>query len=179
MSSTVVIRVDHAYVRGGQSKVAIESALGLRAKGAHVIFFSACGPVDLRLGEAGVAAPAGNRPPRCAKRCAPRALVFPSLWYEGLPLTVPEALSLGTPAIVSDVCAARESIVDGDTGLLFKSGDASTLARALMKLKDDDLVARMSAQVYDAWWRKPMSLARHIDETLGVYEKALAKPHAP
>ncbi|WP_424363446.1 glycosyltransferase family 4 protein [Methylocystis parvus] len=51
---TVVICVDHAYVSGGQSKVAIESALGLRAAGARVVFFAACGPVDERLGPAGV-----------------------------------------------------------------------------------------------------------------------------
>ncbi|WP_442756373.1 glycosyltransferase [Methylocystis sp. JAN1] len=51
---TVVICVDHAYVSGGQSKVAIESAVGLKAAGARVIFFAACGPVDERLAAAGV-----------------------------------------------------------------------------------------------------------------------------
>ncbi|QGM98043.1 glycosyltransferase family 4 protein [Methylocystis parvus] len=51
---TVVICVDHAFVSGGQSKVAIESAVGLKAAGARVIFFSACGPVDERLAAAGV-----------------------------------------------------------------------------------------------------------------------------
>lgn len=51
---TVVICVDHAFVSGGQSKVAIESALGLKAAGARVIFFSACGPADARLEAAGV-----------------------------------------------------------------------------------------------------------------------------
>lgn len=51
---TVVICVDHAFVSGGQSKVAIESAMGLKAAGARVIFFAACGPVDERLAAAGV-----------------------------------------------------------------------------------------------------------------------------
>ncbi|PPD45523.1 MAG: glycosyl transferase family 1 [Methylocystis sp.] len=51
---TVVICVDHAYVSGGQSKVAIESAIGLKAAGCRVIFFAACGPVDERLEAAGV-----------------------------------------------------------------------------------------------------------------------------
>jgi len=51
---TIVICVDHAYVSGGQSKVAIESALGLKAAGARVVFFAACGPVDPRLAAAGI-----------------------------------------------------------------------------------------------------------------------------
>ena len=51
---TVVICADHAHVNGGQAKVALDSALGLAAAGARVIFFSACGPVDPRLAAAGV-----------------------------------------------------------------------------------------------------------------------------
>jgi glycosyltransferase involved in cell wall biosynthesis len=54
MPPTVVICVDHAHVSGGQAKVAIESAVGLKATGARVIFFAACGPVDARLAAAGV-----------------------------------------------------------------------------------------------------------------------------
>jgi len=30
-----------------------------------------------------------------------------------------EAAALGVPAIVSDACAAKEAIIDGETGLLF------------------------------------------------------------
>lgn len=51
---TVVICADHASVTGGQAKVAIESAIGLTAAGARVIFFAACGPADGRLAAAGV-----------------------------------------------------------------------------------------------------------------------------
>src|SRR5947199_402834 len=50
---------------------------------------------------------------------AARALVFPSLWYEGQPLTVLEAKGLGTPVIVADGCAGREEIEDGVSGLWF------------------------------------------------------------
>ena len=49
---------------------------------------------------------------RQAMRAA-RALVFPSLWFEGQPLTVLEAKALGTPVIVADQCAGRDEIEDG------------------------------------------------------------------
>lgn len=51
---TIVLAVDHGSVTGGQSRVAIESALGLAAAGARVVFFCAAGPVDDRLAQAGV-----------------------------------------------------------------------------------------------------------------------------
>ncbi len=50
-----------------------------------------------------------------------RALVFPSLWYEAAPLTVPEALSIGLPCIVSDCCAAIDYIDDEKKGHVFGS----------------------------------------------------------
>jgi len=50
-----------------------------------------------------------------------RALVFPSLWYEAAPLTVPEARSIGLPCIVSDCCAARDYIKTQEDGVLFDS----------------------------------------------------------
>jgi glycosyltransferase involved in cell wall biosynthesis len=41
----VVVLNDHASVNGGSSSVAIASALGLAARGVHVTFFSAVGPI--------------------------------------------------------------------------------------------------------------------------------------
>ncbi|MEO7634404.1 MAG: glycosyltransferase, partial [Sphingomicrobium sp.] len=52
--STVVVVSDHGSVNGGQAKVAIESALGLAARGLDVRFVAGCGPLDARLREAGI-----------------------------------------------------------------------------------------------------------------------------
>ncbi|MFV0279771.1 MAG: glycosyltransferase family 4 protein [Rhodoblastus sp.] len=103
-----------------------------------------------------------------------RALVFPSRWYEGQPLTVLEAKAAGTPVIVSDVCAGREEVVDGETGLWFRSGDAADLSRALALMQDDAIVARMSKAAYDAYWRNPPSLARHVEGLAKAYRAMLA-----
>ncbi|MCB1543698.1 MAG: glycosyltransferase family 4 protein [Methylobacteriaceae bacterium] len=105
---------------------------------------------------------------------AARALVFPSRWYEGQPLTVLEAKAAGTPVIVSDVCAGREEIVDGETGLWFKSGDAGDLARALQVMQDDSVVRRMSNASYAAYWRDPPTLARHVARLEKAYRGMLA-----
>ncbi len=111
---------------------------------------------------------------RKAMRAA-RALVFPSLWYEGLGLTALEAKAMGTPVIVSDICAAREQIADGAEGLWFRSGDAASLASALERLNYDALAARLSLAAYESYWREPPTLARHVEQTLAVYDEVLAR----
>lgn len=56
-----------------------------------------------------------------------RALIFPSLWYEGFPVTVCEALATGTPVIASDIGSLAEIIQDNWNGLLFSYKDANAL----------------------------------------------------
>jgi glycosyltransferase involved in cell wall biosynthesis len=106
---------------------------------------------------------------------AARAVIFPSLWYEGQPLTVMEAKAMGTPVVVSDGCAGREEIEDGAAGLWFANGDAGALAGALTRLKDDALVAELSNGAYQSFWSEPPTLSRHVASILGVYEQALAR----
>lgn len=105
---------------------------------------------------------------------AARALAFPSVWYEGQPLTVYESLALGTPVIVSDLCAGREAVTDGENGLWFKCADAGSLAVAMKKLGDDDLARKMAQAAYTIYWRDPLTLDRHLDGVAAVYEKVRA-----
>jgi glycosyltransferase involved in cell wall biosynthesis len=104
---------------------------------------------------------------------AARALVFPSLWYEGQPLTVLEAKSLGVPVVVADSCAGRDEVEDGVTGLWFKGGDAEDLARALLRLQDDALVARLSAAAHASYWADPRTLDKHVAGLLAIYRGML------
>ena len=103
-----------------------------------------------------------------------RALVFPSKWYEGQPLTVLEAKAMGTPVIVSDGCAGREEIEDGVSGLWFKSDDAGALASALDWIKDDMLVKALSQGAYHTYWLDPRTLERHVRAIVDIYEDMLA-----
>jgi glycosyltransferase involved in cell wall biosynthesis len=103
-----------------------------------------------------------------------RALVFPSLLFETDGLSVVEAAALGIPAIVSDVSAARASIVDGVTGLLFKAGDPKDLAEKMSALRDDETGARMGRAAHAHYWKNPRTLERHVQELEHTYEQVLA-----
>ena len=62
------------------------------------------------------------------------ALIFPSLWYEGLPRTIVESFACGTPVIASDLGSMAELVRPGKTGQLFAAGNAAQLARHLEEL---------------------------------------------
>jgi glycosyltransferase involved in cell wall biosynthesis len=51
------------------------------------------------------------------KKC--KALIFPSLWYEGLPFTIIESLATGTPVLASRLGSMEELIQDGLNGYHF------------------------------------------------------------
>lgn len=104
-----------------------------------------------------------------------RALVFPSVWYENSPLIVPEAAALGIPAIVPDTSAARDQIIDGETGLLFRGGDVDDLTEKMKMIQaSDELTARLGRNAYETYWRAPQTLERHIDQTITAYQQILS-----
>jgi glycosyltransferase involved in cell wall biosynthesis len=66
---------------------------------------------------------------------------------EGLPLSVLEAQSCGTPVVAYPTAGIPEVVTDGETGLLARAGDPQDLARRLAELlHDPSLRERLSAQ---------------------------------
>lgn len=55
-------------------------------------------------------------------------LILPSIWYEGLPMTIIEAYSVGLPVIASNLGSMSSVIEHGHTGLHFRPGDPKDLA---------------------------------------------------
>jgi len=71
------------------------------------------------------------------KKC--KALVFPSVWYECLPITILEAFSTGTPVIISDIGNLNTIVTDNFNGLHFNKSDIDSLQSALGKIYEGNV----------------------------------------
>jgi len=68
---------------------------------------------------------------------------FPSL-FEGLGVSLLEAMASRLPAVVSDVAPMNGIVTDGETGVLVPAADASTMADEIVRLaRDPDERARL------------------------------------
>jgi len=55
------------------------------------------------------------------------ALIFASIWYEGMPITILEAFSCGTPVFASDIGSLKSIIRNNVNGLFFNPNDGNSL----------------------------------------------------
>ena len=61
---------------------------------------------------------------------------LPSI-YEGMPLSILEAMAAGVPVVGADVMGINEVLIDGKNGLLFRSNSDQDLAAKLSRLLND------------------------------------------
>ena len=99
-------------------------------------------------------------------------LVFPSLWYEGLPVAILEALAVGLPVIASDLGAQAEVVRDGVNGLLFAPGDARALADSVSRLIAADGLAKHLARGARRDFEERYSPERSYQALMHVYARA-------
>jgi glycosyltransferase involved in cell wall biosynthesis len=71
-----------------------------------------------------------------------RALIVPSLWYEGFPMVIVEALSTGTPVLVSAIGGLPEIIRDGHNGLHLQPGSVPDIQDKVKLLLEDEPLHR-------------------------------------
>ncbi|MDP2943997.1 MAG: glycosyltransferase [bacterium] len=104
-----------------------------------------------------------------------RAVVFPSIWPENMPLALLESLAQGKIIIASRVGGLPEIIKDKENGFLFKAGDIKELEaviKAVRELKPEakrniELRARESARILDP--------DNHLVKILKIYSKLAKK----
>ncbi|WP_054939099.1 glycosyltransferase [Paenibacillus ihuae] len=76
-----------------------------------------------------------------------RYLVVPSIWYEGFPMTIVEAYSVGTPVLCSRIGSLQEIVPEGVTGFQFAHDDIGNMASVLRQALDYEEYPRLRETV--------------------------------
>jgi glycosyltransferase involved in cell wall biosynthesis len=106
-----------------------------------------------------------------------RALVLPSICYEGAPRTVVEAYAAGVPVVANRYGALPSVVANGVTGLLVEPGDADGWTAALRSMMDDATSQELGEGAHAAW-RTGYSPEQGIADLEAAYEAVTADPRS-
>lgn len=105
-------------------------------------------------------------------------LIFPSIWYEGFPVTIVEAYSAGLPVIASNLGSMSSIIEDKRTGLHFCPGDPEDLATQVDWIishpEERERMRREARAEYEARY----TVERNYEMLMEIYERAISQAHS-
>jgi glycosyltransferase involved in cell wall biosynthesis len=107
-----------------------------------------------------------------------KMLIFPSVWYEGQPLVLLEALATGLPVVASDIGAMREMFAESDAGQLFPASDAKALAGVVDGLQSDSGALKLIGGAARAEYLRRYTPDRGYATLMDVYEQAIQRSRA-
>ena len=121
----------------------------------RVVFSGSCNDVARRLAQSDV-------------------FVLISNW-EGLPLSILEAMRAGLPVIASRVGGVPEAVVDGETGYLVERGDAEGLGQALTRLLESPELRQQMGRQGKTKFEAEFTFDTMLARTLAVYNEVLGR----
>jgi glycosyltransferase involved in cell wall biosynthesis len=111
------------------------------------------------------------------KRC--KALIFPSIWYEGLPFTILEAFATGTPVIASKLGSMAGLVTEGYNGSLFTAGDITALQEKVAAMAQEGpenaAMYNNARQTYLDHYHPEI----HYKSIMSIYEQTIANSKSP
>ncbi|RYG01359.1 MAG: glycosyltransferase, partial [Chitinophagaceae bacterium] len=104
-----------------------------------------------------------------------KALIFPSIWYEGLPYTILEAFATGTPVIASRLGAMADMIKHNFNGYHFTAGDSADLQSSIELFESDDSSKTFYKQARETYLNK-YHPDIHYKTIMEIYTNLILKP---
>ncbi len=101
-----------------------------------------------------------------------------STHYEGLPISILEAMRAGLPVVATAVSGIPEEVSDGETGLLVPHGDVDALATALRSLIHAPERRRQFGEAGHRKFHDDFTLERMLAQSEAVYRDILGRSRA-
>ncbi|MEH1767108.1 MAG: glycosyltransferase family 4 protein [Nostoc sp.] len=101
-----------------------------------------------------------------------------STHYEGLPISILEAMRAGLPIIATSINGIPEEVVHGKTGLLVPRQDVQALADALDTLIQSPETRQKMGEAGRQKFLQDFTIERMINETKTIYEQVLEKEYS-
>ncbi len=98
--------------------------------------------------------------------------VLPSI-FEGMPYVVLEAMAAGKPVVASRLPEIAEVVEESGTGILFEKDDDNSLARAILRLKNDRETARRMGKLGKRLIADRFDWRMVFQQTTETYRKVL------
>jgi glycosyltransferase involved in cell wall biosynthesis len=101
--------------------------------------------------------------------------VLPSVWYEGFPTVLLEAMSYGLPVVCSRIGGLPEIVEDGINGLLYEPGNADELADRIRTLWQNPALRQRLGEAGRKKLNKEYDANRLLDRIFEIYEKVISE----
>jgi len=99
-----------------------------------------------------------------------QVLVQPSL-FEGLPMSVLEAMANGLAIVATPVGSVPDAIADDETGLLVPAGDRAAMAEALARVIDGPELRRRLGEGARARFERQFDIAVYRERIIEIYRR--------
>jgi glycosyltransferase involved in cell wall biosynthesis len=96
--------------------------------------------------------------------------------WEGLPLSILEAMRAGLPVVASSVGGISESVREEESGFLVPRGDVESLRDRIERLLTSPELRVRMGRAGRARYEEEFTLGHSVARTLAVYREALAEP---
>lgn len=104
------------------------------------------------------------------------AFVLISQW-EGLPLTILEAMRAGLPVVASKVGGVPEAVLENETGLLIERKDSRGLVDALRTILLNPVRSQEMGVLGRKRFESEFEFERMFDQTMAIYQTVVRRDH--
>ena len=109
-----------------------------------------------------------------AKMKEAKALLFPSVWYEGMPLVILEAFSTGLPILISNLDNLNELVKNNYNGWFFEPKNSNDMAEKIQEIQSEENYIKFcknARQTYETLYTAEAVYKKLIS----IYEEAIAR----